>query len=231
MISKELLDYLDSQKDTKQVSQLAKNFQGVIASLKDIKKELSSRLPELFMKDDIDEIQKCINFGDELSKLIGELSKWGVSAEGEEDIPEETAQTDDGDIIHTKMKLQVVDSNVCLKCGNMLINTKTPYYKTVGENGKVIQSVVATYECPNCKNVYIHRQMADLLNESETNIELIRPEEVRRVKLVSVDRDKKNSNTNQRVATVKKPEKACIFCGKPVWGNTDYCRDHSKYMK
>ena len=101
MISKELLDYLDSQKDTKQVSQLAKNFQGVIASLKDIKKELSSRLPELFMKDDIDEIQKCINFGDELSKLIGEVSKWGVSAEGEEDIPEETAQTDDGDIIHT----------------------------------------------------------------------------------------------------------------------------------
>ena len=148
MFSDELMSFLKEHENDKGVVNLTEDVRNVIESLKELKKSFSEILSQMFVENDIDGIQKIIDYGNEIDEFMDELSRMDFSRTEKERIIEKKEHT-------TEKKEQKLEK--------------------------------------------IEKKISN-----------------------SIQKPKKEIDST-------KEEKKCILCGKPVWENSDYCKEHIIY--
>ena len=235
MLSNELINYMKAQEENKAVLNVTENVRNLIVSLKGLKKDLACKLPQMFMDDDIDSIQECIDFGNKIDEFINELVVLDFGNSQGLRIQKGNVSNNSAEKarVYESVSLEVVSSNVCPNCGSQLLNNKTEYIRFTDRRKleAAEKLTAATYLCPSCGGHYIHSQMASLLDISRTNITLSSStKQQERNVSDSVASDKKNQIVNRGTRTTAvKDDKVCILCGQPVWKNSDYCKEHFNY--
>lgn len=219
MLSDEFISFLETQEENKAVLNVIEDIRKLIASLTEVKRGFSLRVVQLFMENDVDGIQKYIDFGKEIDEYINELDVLDIG-NGEDfgKNPASVRKRVRGDIPADEIvSLGVVSGKVCPNCGATLVDSKTEYvmFSDRRRCRPVEKLTAATYECPSCGGHYIHSQMAALLDIPRTNIELDGVE------------TEQESNTSASSETGRK----CILCGQPAYKDSDYCKLHIGYGK
>lgn len=235
MLSNELINYMKAQEENSAVLNVTENVRNLIVSLRGLKKDLSCKLPQMFMDDDIDSIQECIDFGNKIDEFINELVVLDFGKNQAFRMQKVNASHNSVKNAHVyeSVSLEVVPSNVCPNCGTQLLNNKTEYIRFTDRRKlePAEKLIAATYLCPSCGGHYIHSQMASLLDISRTNIKLSNgtKQQERNVSDAAIS-DKQNQIVNRGARTnAVKDDKVCILCGQPVWKNSDYCKEHFNY--
>lgn len=214
MISNELLDYLKKQKDDKYVLDVTKNVRNLISSLNALKKGVSGRLSDLYMKGDIEGIHECIDFGEKIDEFIDEMSVMDFGSH------------------HETVEMRVVTHKVCPRCGVQMNNGSISYLRFTDQSKKEVQDTLtaATYECPVCQEQFLPEKMAELMDLTVTNIE-ITDDEYNEQKAEAVSDHRKPVTARKMRPEAEGEKKMCVLCGKPAWKDSEYCKEHMVYRK
>lgn len=75
LLSKEFIDFIKHQQSTDSISKISKNINELIETFIDLKRDLSKKLPELFMANNAKAIEEYINYGKEIDSFINSLKE------------------------------------------------------------------------------------------------------------------------------------------------------------
>lgn len=176
MVSDKLIRFLETREESKEVVRMSQCIKELTTSLEGVKEELSKTAAELYLKNDIDGIQKLLHMSQEIDEYIKEI--YVLDFEGESGENQNIGKKITDNDVPENIKLRVVTKKICPECGAALIDSRTTYAEFTDKRKRRIakMQVAATYECPECGGQYIHKQMESLIDISRTNIVLIEEE-------------------------------------------------------
>ncbi len=213
MLSKELMNFINSQEPTESIHNISTSIDLLVESLNNFKRDLSENLPRLYMENNKKAVDECFQYGEEIDGFILELDSLNItSIEKQKTHPQEKESVSDTSVLKP-IKLGVIEDDVCPQCNVRLSNAKTSYTTFYDKDKTRIKSRASTssYKCPKCYKYFIHKDILHTIDTNETNIEPV------------------YFSTSEKTKDTKTDSKKCIQCGSPVWNNTSYCWEHYKY--